>query len=149
METAMSPAPERPRRSDFRFVWPLAVRWGDMDALGHVNNAAYCTYLESARIGFFARRGWSFPSAARGAPLVVTQTINYREAVVYPAALEIGVRCAEVRNRSFVLVYALFREGTETVAGDGTTVLVWVDGATGRPASLPDEVRSLLQDDPA
>ncbi len=131
-------------RSDFRFFCPLAVRWGDMDALSHVNNAAYMTYLESARIAFFERWGWRFPGVQGGIPVVVSQTFNYRRQVTYPARLEIGVRCAEVRHRSFVLAYGVFPEGSETPVGDGRTVLAWVESGAGRAVSVPDDLRRLL-----
>jgi acyl-CoA thioester hydrolase len=144
----MAEGQRRPARSDFRFFCPLAVRWGDMDALGHVNNAAYMTYLESARIAFFERVGWRFPAARQGSPVVVSQTLNYRQAVAYPARLEIGVVCSEMRHRSFVLTYALFREGTDTLVGDGSTALAWVDPTAGRAVAVPDDLREALTRDP-
>jgi acyl-CoA thioester hydrolase len=144
----MSEPLKRPARSTFRFFWPVTVRWSDLDALAHVNNAAYFTYLESARIGFFERLGWSVvghggPPAF--VPVVVSQTFNYRRQVVYPSALEVGVYCVEFRNRSFVLAYGVFEQGTEILAGDGTTVLVWMDFAAGKVVSLPPELRQGLE----
>lgn len=140
----MAEVPARPRRSDFRFFWPVTVRWGDMDAFGHVNNATYCTYFESARIGFLERWGLSFPGDGSGAPVVVSQTIHYRAQVRYPSALEIGVRCAEVRHRSFVLEYAIFRPDSGDLVGDGNTVLAWVDGRVGHAVAVPDDLRARL-----
>ncbi len=141
-------AEDAPRcvRSDFRFFCSLVVRWGDMDALGHVNNAAYMTYLESARIAFFERWGWRFPGKQAGVPVVVSQTFDYRQQVTYPARLEVGVRCAEVRHRSFVLAYGVFLEGHETPVGDGRTVLAWVEPGMGRAVSVPDDLRRLLME---
>jgi acyl-CoA thioester hydrolase len=115
-----------------------------MDALGHVNNAAYMTYLESARIVFFERWGWRFPGEQAGVPVVVSQTFNYRREVTYPARLEIGVRCSEVRHRSFVLAYGVFPDGGETPVGDGWTTLAWVDSRVGRAVAVPDDLRRLL-----
>ena len=141
------PAP-RPGRSDFPFFWSVVVRWGDMDALGHVNNAAYFTYLESARIGFFDTLGWSVvghEGPPPFGPVVVSQTLNYRRQVIYPSQLDIGVACAEFRNLSFVLAYALFEQGTETLVGDATTVLVWMDFAAGKAATLPGNLRRGLE----
>ncbi len=140
----MAEGPPRCARADFGFFCPLVVRWGDMDALGHVNNAAYMTYLESARIAFFERWGWRFPGEQGGIPVVVSQTFNYRQQVTYPARLEIGVRCTEVRHRSFILAYGVFHEGGETPVGDGWTVLAWVESGGGRAVSVPDDLRHLL-----
>jgi acyl-CoA thioester hydrolase len=140
----MTENPSRPARTDFSFWCRIAVRWGDMDALGHVNNAVYMTYLESARIAFFERWGWRFPGERPGTPVVVSQTFNYRQEVTYPAVLEIGVRCTGVRRRSFVLAYAVFQQGSDLLFGDGSTALAWVDTTAGRAVAVPDDVRRLL-----
>jgi len=141
----MAEVSERPARSSFVFFCPISVRWGDMDALGHVNNAAYCTYLESARIGYFEGRGVRIPG--EGVPVVVSQTLNYREQLRYPAALEIGVRCAGVRHRSFTLQYGIYRQGEDRLVGDGKTVLAWVDATLGRAVALPEDLRERLTHD--
>ena len=134
-------------RADFRFWWPVTVRWGDMDAMGHVNNIVYFQYLESARIGYFERlMGWSErdQGGERQGPVVVSQTFNYRRQVYYPAELEVGVRCREVRNRSFVLEYGLFRNGTDELIGDGTSVTVWLDYGTSKPLPIPQILREAV-----
>jgi len=70
-----------PIRADFRFWWPVTVRWGDMDAMGHVNNIIYFQYLESARIGYFEMlMGWTGRDEGEGrqGPVVVSQTFNWK-----------------------------------------------------------------------
>jgi acyl-CoA thioester hydrolase len=118
-----------------------------MDALGHVNNVRYLQYLESARIAYFEAKGWN--SVAIGpsghGPVVVSQTFNYRRQLHYPAEVEVGVACTEVRNRSFVLSYGVFRKGTDELVGDGHTVLTWMDYAAGKASEIPEEVRAYLQ----
>ena len=74
-----------PTRAEFRFWWPVTVRWGDMDAMGHVNNAIYFQYLESARVGYFETLvDWTGrdEGGGRQGPVVVSQTFNYRLQVV-------------------------------------------------------------------
>lgn len=134
----------RPTRSLFQFWWPITVRWGDMDAMGHVNNVMYFQYLESARIGYFETlMGWTGrdEGAGRQGPVVVSQCFNYRRQVYYPAELEVGVRCREIRNRSFVLEYAIFRTGTDELVGDGTSVAVWLDYDANKAINIPPELR--------
>ena len=76
-------------REDFRHWLPLEVRWGDMDAYGHVNNAKYFTYCESARMSYFdAVRLDEFRGAESHGPAVVTATCNFRRQVHHPASLE-------------------------------------------------------------
>jgi len=138
--------PERPTRSAFQFWWSETVRWGDMDALRHVNNVAYLQYLESARIGFFEDKGWNSVDigAAGQGPVVVSQTFNYRRQLHYPAEVEIGVACTEVRQRSFVLSYGVFRKGTDELIGDGSTVLAWLDYAANKAVGIPSKVLAFL-----
>ena len=136
-----------PSRGDFRFWWPVSVRWGDMDAMGHVNNIIYLQYLESARIGYFETlSGWDgrTEGSGRQGPVLVSQTFNYRRMVFYPAELEVAVRCREIRNRSFVLEYAIFRKGTEELVGDGSSVAVWLDYDANTAVELPDTLRQVL-----
>ena len=136
--------PQRPTRSEFVFWWPVTVRWGDMDAMGHVNNVVYFQYLESGRVAYFEATGWNSVSNGPGqqGPVVVSQTFNYRRQLHYPADVEVGVSCTEMRGRSFVLSYGLFRKGNDELIGDGSTVLVWLDHATGQAVELPPEVRA-------
>ena len=118
-----------------------------MDAMGHVNNIIYLQYLESARIGFFETlAGWDgrTEDGGRQGPVLVSQTFNYRRQVLYPAELEVGVRCQEIRNRSFVLEYAIFRKGTDELVGDGNSVAVWLDYGANKAVEIPPSVRQAL-----
>ncbi len=142
----MNTAPALPVRAQFGFWWPQTVRWGDMDAMGHVNNVIYLTYMESARVAFFERLGWNSRDmgGGRGGPVIVSQTFNYRRQLHYPAEIEVGIGCAELRRRSFVLADGLFLKGSDELVGDGSTVLVWMDYALGKAVELPPEVRALF-----
>lgn len=117
-----------------------------MDTMGHVNNIIYFQYLESARVGYFEGKCWNSrdTSPARQGPVVVSQTFNYRRQLHYPAEVEVGVTCTEVRRRSFVLSYGVFRKGSEELIGDGSSVLVWLDYAVGQAIEIPPEVRAYL-----
>jgi acyl-CoA thioester hydrolase len=136
----------KPTRADFQFWWSETVRWGDMDAMNHVNNIVYLQYLESARVGYFETRGWNtrdIGPTGQG-PVVVSQTFNYRRQLHYPSAVDIGVACPEIRNRSFVLTYAIFRKGTDELIGDGSSVLAWLDYGLGKAVEIPPAVREYL-----
>ncbi len=135
-----------PARAQFSFWWPQTVRWGDMDAMGHVNNAIYFQYMESARVAFFERLGWGSRDMGPGrcGPVVVSQTFNYRQQLHYPAEIEVGIACSELRRRSYVLSYAIFPKGSADVIGDGSTVLVWMDYALGQAVEVPANIRTLF-----
>jgi acyl-CoA thioester hydrolase len=115
-----------------------------MDAIGHVNNAAYFTYCESARIEYFEQIGLGRFMEASAGPALASAALNFRRQVRYPATIEVGVRVPEVRNRSFRMDYALFQEATDTLAADGTSVIVWVDYRAERASEVPAHVRTAI-----
>ena len=139
--------PDYPCHRDQFPSWvSVPVRWGDMDAMGHVNNAMYMTYLESARIHLFAELGMAQPmDAAHIGFALVSVTCNFRQQVRFPATLEIGTALRSVGNRSFHLVHGLFFEETGNLAADASSVVAWVDYNRGQAIPLSGAVRTLLE----
>lgn len=133
------------KRSDFPVWARVEVRWGDMDEMGHVNNAVYFTYLESARIKLFAALGLAAPMTAERKGMSLAHAgCNFRAEVKYPEVLEIGTVVTKIGNASFHLAHVFLREGTDTLVADGNSVVVWTDYAQGKSASIPEEVRTRL-----
>lgn len=130
-------------KARYRLWVTQQVRWGDMDALGHVNNANYFVYCESARMEFFAQLGLEAltQDGALG-PALVTATCNFKQQVRHPATLEVGLTVARIGGTSFTLEYGLF-QGEDLVA-DGSSVVVWVDYGAGQSLPLPDALRASL-----
>lgn len=122
----------------------MAVRWRDMDLNRHVNNVEYFRYLEQARIEWFdlAVNTWR----ERGYGIVIANAhLNYLQALTYPATIEVCVYVGPPGRTSFTFYYDIRGEGDQAPKyADGYTRVVWVDRRTGRPAPLPDALRSLL-----
>ena len=141
-------------RDDFRLWLPVDVRWGDMDAFGHVNNAAYFTYCESARIAYFdAVELEQARQAPRHGPALAQASCNFRRQVHYPASLEAGARTSRIGGKSFTLDYLIRRRDPARpdrhdgeVVCDGSSVVVWVDYATGAAIPIPDTLRRRLME---
>jgi acyl-CoA thioester hydrolase len=132
-------------RNEYSHWMTMAVRWGDMDAFGHVNNAVFFTYFESVRIHFFdAVELFELAEADHHRPAVVSANCNFRQQVHYPADLDLGIRVAKVGNTSFTLEYVALRAGTDEVVADGTSAIVWVNYETGRPIPIPDIIRQAI-----
>ena len=119
------------------FVHTETVRFRDVDALGHVNNAVYLTYLEQARIAFLAPLG-----ADQTAMILARAEIDFRAQVAVGDEVEIEVRPVRVGTKSFELGYTLRVRGK--IAAEAKTVLVAFDYATGRPVDVPDAWRAGL-----
>ncbi len=123
-----------------RFVYDCHMRWGDMDAFAHVNNTAYVTYLEQARVAmFFDRYDGTF---AKGT-VIARHEIDYLRPVVYhPQPLRIELWVDEVRGASFQVRYEVF--DAETLAARAVTRCVPFDFTTDRPRRLTPEERRAL-----
>lgn len=123
----------------------IAVRWGDQDALGHVNNARYFTYIESARIEWMAslQEGSPWPGAPQTGPILASASMEFRRPVVYPATVVIDTFVARIGRSSFSLRSELRTEADGALVADATAVVVWI-GADGDSTPLPTAVREAL-----
>jgi len=129
-----------------RHVEPITVRWGDMDSMGHVNNAKYFTYCESARMSYFAAvRMLDHREDERHGPALAAATLNFRRQVHYPAELEVATRVSEIGRSSFKMEYEIFHRGTDESVADGTGVIVWTDYGTGRSVPLPESLKAEIR----
>ncbi len=129
-------------RTDFRYWEGIEVRWSDMDAIGHVNNAVYFTYCEEARIRYFkALNLLGFREHDKQGPALVSATCNFRQQVRYPAELEIGVCTSKFGSRSFTIDLEIYYKGTENLVADGTCVIAWVDYKVGRSIRVPEQLK--------
>ena len=124
----------------------VPVRWGDLDAYGHVNNVAIMGLLEQARVqAFWETPQPVLPPLAAGAPVQVVVAdahVAYRRAIAYAQEVEIEVTVPRVGGASFVIAYAIVVDGE--VAVEATTTLALVDAATWRPLRLDPEQRARL-----
>ncbi|MCU0494422.1 MAG: acyl-CoA thioesterase, partial [Chloroflexaceae bacterium] len=124
------------------FVFPVEVRFRDLDALGHVNNAVYLTYLESARIAYALKLLESTSFAA--IPFILAElTISYRKPAFLGEQLLVGVRVSRIGRKSVGMTYAIVR-GEETVATASST-LVWFDYQANNSAPVPDSFRQAVE----
>ena len=123
----------------------LQVRWGDMDALGHVNNAEYLRYFEQSRIAWL--EGLGYPVAGQGAgPILAKVSVTYLKPVVYPSELEIRLYAGKVGNSSFTLLSEIVngRDAAERFT-EGEFVTVWVDYDASKSVPIPDRLRAVLE----
>lgn len=120
---------------------PIDVRWGDMDAFGHVNNAVYATYLEEARLRWFATVPGDWQSAETG-PVVAAQSFNFRQPIEWPAALTVELTAERCGNSSVTMGFRIVsRDLPQKFYADGSVVMVWIDRRTGKSTALPENIR--------
>ncbi|WP_179284001.1 acyl-CoA thioesterase [Bordetella genomosp. 10] len=120
----------------------LDVRWGDLDADGHVNNATLLAYVEEARMQWSGALGLQ-----RSAPglmsVVASQACTYRMPVGYPARLAVTLRCGHVGNSSVGLVFDVVDAGDGGIDHARAAITwVWVDREDKRPRPMPPALRA-------
>jgi acyl-CoA thioester hydrolase len=130
--------------SPARFSHPIEVRFRDLDALGHVNNAVYLTYLESARIAY-----WLHVTRRSGLDaldmILARVEIDYRSPLSYGEAVDVSVRCASMRRSSFVLEFTATERAGGRLVAEARKVLVHYDYTASRSLALPEGLRDLLR----
>jgi acyl-CoA thioester hydrolase len=121
------------------------VRWGDLDAFGHVNNTCFHRYIEEARVTWFRALSADWASET-SAPILAAATVNYRRPIGWPASLVVELLAERIGNKSLTLGHRI-ASATDpgTLYADGNTVLVWVDGS-GATIALPAAVRAACAD---
>jgi len=117
------------------------VRFGDLDALGHVNNAVFLTYIESARVAFLFDSG-AATSLEDMSIIVARIEIDFRAPVRLGDEVEIAVRASRFGNKSFDLEHVLRVEGQ--VVAEAKSVLVGYDYNKRESMAIPDEWREKL-----
>lgn len=120
---------------------PIPIRFADIDALGHVNNAVFLSYIEVARIAFRAER--IGPVRVDQIDFVLARVeIDFRRPVVLTDTLHCDVWVETFGRTSFTFAYTL--AVGETVVAEARSVQVFVDLATGRPKPVPEEFRRAM-----
>jgi len=141
----MSDRPARPDRSAFRLFRPIATRWMDNDAYGHVNNVHYYSYFDSAVNGWLVEKGLLAIAESPVIGLVVESGCTYFESVAFPETLEAGIAVAHLGRSSVRYRIGIFKAGAGQAAARGHFVHVYVDRATQRPVEIPAKTREALR----
>jgi acyl-CoA thioester hydrolase len=126
-----------------RFIYDVALRWSDMDAYGHVNNARFLTLYEEARVAMFfvgarATGIWSFEEGI----VISRNEIDYLRPVDYGDPVRIEMWISQLRAASFTVSYELFDDGV--LASRAKSVCVPFNLAEQRPRRLTDAEREFL-----
>ena len=121
----------------------VPIRWGDMDAFGHVNNTTFSLLCESGRVHFFTTR--LVPILPPGTYIVIVRlTIDFKAELHYPGEVRTGTWIARLGRTSVTLAHVMVSNEEVVATAEGVCVLM--DGATRRPMPWPDAVRPAVED---
>lgn len=124
----------------------LPVAWGEMDALGHVNNVAYFRYLESARVEFMRRVGFNELRMAHGVGVILQHVqCRFRRPLFFPDTLTVTAKPATVESDRFTLEHEVVSAAQGVVAAVGTSTIVTYDYERATKVSIPDPLRKAIE----
>ena len=122
----------------------MPIRWGDMDAMGHVNNTVYFRYLEQARIEWFIEAGCE-PDPSGEGPVIINAHCTFLKQLKYPGEIEISTYVAAPGRSSFEMYHEIRRiDQKEVLSAEGGAKVVWVDFPSEKSVPLPERIRALL-----
>lgn len=121
------------------------VRWGDMDALEHVNNTVYFRYLEESRINYFKDSGLRSVMNELGIGFILSYIdCQFKFPVTYPDTIRVETRVTEYKADRFTLHQTIYSKKHAKIAAEGTSVLVSYDHHKKQKAKLPAAAEKLL-----
>jgi acyl-CoA thioester hydrolase len=120
----------------------IPIRWGDMDAMGHVNNTVYFRYMEQTRISWFdalvpAEEAWKDTGI-----VIANASCNFKRALNYPGTVEVSLSIEPPGGSSVGTFYQL--KMNDTLYADGAAVVVFISMQSQKPVRIPEEIRSHL-----
>ncbi len=140
------PVPQqRPASGDpsFPFSCPIEVRWSDIDAMDHVNNAVLVTYLEVARTKLWDQH-FGLTTSARDVPFIVARVaVDFRSPIRFGDDVVVRIAVSSLGRTSFTLRYRV--EASGRLAAEAETVQVMYDYSTGRAVPIGAELRERLE----
>jgi len=132
------------KTSDYKYKTPIAIRFSDIDNVGHVNNAIYLTYFEVARLNYFREViNWSL----REHGIIVGRTeVNYLKPITLEDQLFCYVRTTRIGNSSFDVMHVLVRltDHGEEICTTGKTVCISYDYTAKKSVPIPEKERHKL-----
>jgi acyl-CoA thioester hydrolase len=143
----MTPAmTEEQKQADTRklvHVERIPIRWGDMDAMGHVNNTVYFRFMEQARIGWFdalvpEQEAWKSTGI-----VIANAACNFKKPMTYPGTVEVRIFVGAVGGSSVPTFYEM--TVGEVLYADGEATVVFIDMAKQRAVRIPEDIRRKLQ----
>jgi len=130
----------------FAVTVTFPVAWGEMDALGHVNNIVYFRYFENGRAQYMTQIGFFDARADQPAvgPILASINCRFRYPLTYPDSVTVGVRVTTLGADRFTVQHRVVSQQANVIAAEGEGVVVSYDYRRGQKAPLPAAVREAI-----
>jgi acyl-CoA thioester hydrolase len=136
--------PQIAREQYLRFI-SLETRWMDNDVYGHVNNALYYGFFDTAINDYLIAEGGLDIVNSPVIAFTVESQCQYLRPISFPGSIDVGFRVGKLGNSSVRYELAIFKAGETVAAAAGYFVHVFVERASQRPTPMPVSIRSALE----
>ena len=135
---------ELPEAKKLTLEMVIPIRWGDMDAMGHVNNTVYFRYFETVRIDWMNEIGGT-PNPSGNGPVIVNAFCTFIKQLEYPGDIRLRHYVANPGRTSFDTYLTIERTGQPGITyAEGGATMVWVNFKQQKSVPLPDWLRALI-----
>lgn len=121
----------------------IPIRWGDMDAYGHVNNTVYFRYMEQVRVDYLERNGYAIGPTGLS-PVIINSSCTFLIPLSHPGLVEVKMFLGAPGRSSIPSRYEMRLQGDDALYATGAAKIVWIDMASGRSVAIPDDLRARL-----
>lgn len=128
----------------FKIVAEVPVRFADTDALGHVNNANYLSFLESSRLEYI-KTVLGRVKAEEFGVIIARVEIDYKSPAFHYETMRVGCRVSELGGSSIMMDYRIEDKATGRLVALAKSVMVAFDYALGRPVRVSEEWREKME----
>lgn len=132
-------------RAEYPHFLALPTRWMDNDVYGHVNNALYYGFFDSAINQYLINEGGLDITHGKVIGFAAESHCQYLQPLAFPETVEVGLRVGKLGNSSVRYELAIFKVGEMFAAATGYFVHVFVDRNTQRPVQIPGSIRAALE----
>ena len=125
-------------------VTTIPIRWGDMDAYGHVNNTVYFRFMEQGRVEWIESMRVPVRIGGDG-PVIINASCTFLIPMSYPGTVEARTFASHPGRSSFLTHVEMRMVGDERIYAEGAAKVVWMNTQTGKSVHLPDHVRAVIE----
>ncbi|NVM43411.1 MAG: acyl-CoA thioesterase [Candidatus Lokiarchaeota archaeon] len=131
--------------NDYTAVEEMPVRWGDMDARGHVNNTLYLRYFESSRIALFRTLNlYEEPTEVRIGPILSFQSCSYKAPLTYPDTIYVGAKIEAIEGSKIIIKHSIVSKKRNRIVAEGEAHIIWYDYDNKKRANISDPLKQKL-----
>ena len=132
---------EIPERKKLVHESLIPIRWGDMDAMAHVNNTVYFRYIETVRLDWFHAMGIVLDPNGIG-PVIINAFCNFHRPLVYPGQVRVKMYASDPGRSTFETWATMaYDHEPDVMYATGGATTIWADMKNGKSVPLPDHIR--------